>query len=548
MTLAVSLYKPPAGCWGYAPAVISKTEGALSNLSATVTLGTGKVYVGGPLLGNDFQGSMDGTAVASSIVAGVPMTLHNFLFYLNDLGANVTLNAAGPSGSGLAATLALAQLLNGTCTKHIAMTGMIGLGGEILPVGGVKVKAEAVKAYGLSFFLVPQNETVKVKGLEVIPISTILDSIRYMGITPHFKVCGTPKSLEESATVFKSHYERLYNLTEEVIAKLKVVSPDIQNQLRYAKLVASEGRYYAAASYAFTALIKAYTEYYKEILLNLTKGSNITSTVTVTVPLNKTGSNITNIHKIHGMHPIKTIKLPPKAEKFIKDEITKIKKYTQIKPSNCYANYWSLEACAAVYNREFRLSRYLERLSTPQFTNSSITNIASLLALAKARAVSITLWNSAVQQLADMDGAPPISNIKKVSKEAVTIGLAAAKYALSMIPLKVAFTSPINDAVDKMYQAYVNGNYAKAIGLAAYTYENAADTLMSIGNSTAVAEKILPMVMERSYCGTPSFIAYNYYGYVNSLLKTDKLSAEALSYTALFFAHLAETNAFFLHK
>jgi hypothetical protein len=162
--------------------------------------------------------------------------------------------------------------------------------------------------------------------------------------------------------------------------------------------------------------------------------------------------------------------------------------------------------------------------------------------------VSIELWNEAVHQLASTSPAPPISNLKRLTQEAVSMALASAKYALSIIPLRSALISPLNDAVDKMYLSLVNNKYAKALGLAVYIYETSADMLMGIGNNTAVAKEVLPLVVNRSYCTSPSFVAYNYYGYIQSLLASDPLSAEALSYTALFFSHLAEVNGIWFNS
>ncbi len=543
--IAFSAYKPLYGCWGYAPAVVGKNQGALSNLSATVVPGAGRVFVGGPILGSDFQGSMEGAAIASSIVAGIPFTSKDYLYYLGDIGYNVTINAAGPSGSGLAATLTLASILtNGSCVKPIAMTGMIGLAGEILPVGGVKVKAEAVKHYGITTFLVPVNETVKVKGLNVIPVKNIIQSVQLLGINLRAKECKAPQSLQQTSKVFYTHYKRLYELAMNVSSHLKTLPPDIKNELEFANVTAEEGMYYAAASYAFTALIKAYTELYKEMI---TKMLNVSS-VNISIPLN------VGVHRIHKNITIHRIKVTPELKAFLDNFLKSLQNYTKLKPKDCYTNYWTFEACAAVYNREYRLSVYLDDLKSnvQSMTNgtiavSNINRLASLLALAKARAISIELWASAVNELANMKG-PKLSDPRGLAKEAYALGYGATKYALSLMPLHNALAEPLGNAIDEMALSLYKGNYARVLGLAAYLYERASNSLMTLSNTTTVAKDILPFVMKRSYCGTPSFIAYNYYGYVQSLLKSDAMSAEALSYTALFFAHLSEVNNIFLNS
>ncbi len=501
-------FSPPSGYWAYAPAVVGRNAGALSNLSAEVLPGYGRTFTGGALLGADFQGAMGGAAVAAAIVSGKPFIKFDYLYYLSDLGYNVTLRAAGPSGSALASTLTLLQLLGLKDTKHPAMTGMIGLGGEVLVVGGVKVKGETVKAYGISTFLVPVGEAVPIPGLKVISVGSIIDAAQYFtdqNVTAALgKVCSPPAYLKK-LNVFKYHYEKLYKLVEELIKKYNIYSKNIERNLRFAKMAAEEGNYYAAASYAFTALIDAYTIYYKR-MLNATSINNATAVV--------------------------------------KEEINKLKAYLRITPQGCGANYWSAEACAAVYNREFRLQEMLKFLEAHTNVTSPkiLPSIASTLARAKARAISIKLWASAVSDLAKLPYAPPLKNFDLVAKEAYAIGLTAARYALSLIP-PGRLASQIEDAVDSMAQAMYDGNYFKVIGLSSFAFETSADALGSIQNSTVVARQIMPLVVGRSYCEVPSFIAYSYSQYVSSLLKTDPIAAEFLAYTSLYYAHLAEVAA-----
>jgi len=501
-------YSPPAGYWGYAPAVVGSTSGALSNLSVRTLPGEGRYYVGGALLGYDFQGSMGGAAVAAAIVAGKPLTSFDYLYYLEDLGYNITFRAAGPSGSALASTLTLLSLLNLRAVNHPAMTGMIGLGGEVLVVGGVNVKAKAVKSYGIDTFLVPVGEAVPVKGLKVITVESIIDAAKYFtnqNVTAALgEVCNPPEELKK-LNVFESHYKKLYDMTVELMKKYNINSTEITKNLKFARWAAEEGNYYAAASYAFTALINAYTIYYNRLL------------------------NVSSIDK---------------AKDVIKTEVDGLKRYAELEPSGCGANYWSAEACAAVYNREFRLKEMIKFLEAhANFTApQSLSSVASTLARAKARAVSVELWASAVEELAQVPYAPPIRDLHALAREAYALGLAAARYALSVVPPGNALTNQIEDSVDEMAKAMFDGNFFKVIGLSSFAFENSADALGSIQNSTVVAKEVMPLVVGRSYCRTPSFIAYNYSQYVGSLLRTDPVAAEFLAYTALYYAHLAELN------
>ena len=507
---SLSVYALPTGYWGFAPAVVGKHEGALSNLTAGVLKGYGRTFVGGPLLGSDFQGSMAGAAVAASIVSGKPFTSFDFFYYLGDIGSNVTLRAAGPSGSALASTLTLLQLLGLKCNKHPAMTGMIGLGGEVLPVGGVKIKGEAVKAYGISTFLVPVGEAVPISGLEEHTVSDIIEAAQYFttqNVTASLgKTCSPPETLRK-VDIFKYHYLKLYKLAEELLNKTKASLPkkvleNVKKELFFANVSATQGNYYAAASYAFTALIQLYAQYYKQML------------------------------KEEGVNAVRAL-------------VSSLKPYTALVPQGCGANYWSAEACAAVYNREFRLSEMLKQLEGFTKLNNTallkhLNNVAALMGRARARAISIGLWVDAVKQLARMPLAPKLKNLDAVAKEAYAVALASAKYALSIIPLHNVVGAQLGDAVDEMTTAMVNGNYFKVIGISSFIFETSADALGSIQNSTVVATKIMPLVVGRSYCRLPSFIAYSYSSYVNSLLKTDRVAAEFLAYTALYYAHLAE--------
>ncbi|NPA85494.1 MAG: hypothetical protein GXO07_05790 [Crenarchaeota archaeon] len=506
----VLTYKPLSGYWAFAPAVVGKNAGALSNLSAVVLPGYGKVYVGGALLGMDFQGSMGGAALAAAIIAGKPFVKFDYLYYLDDIAYNVTLRAAGPSGSALASTLTLLQLLGLKSTAHPAMTGMIGLGGEVLMVGGVEVKGKAVRAYGIDTFLVPVGEAVPIPGLKVVSVESIIDAAQYFtsqNVTAALgSVCKPPAELRK-LDVFKDHYEKLYSLTAELIKKFNITDPKIERNLRLAQQAAEEGNYYAAASYAFTALIDAYTIYYKRML------------------------NVTAIEE---------------AKNVVLETVNELRRYQNIVPEGCGANYWSAEACAAVYSREYRLSTMLDfleghiNITTPQ----NLPTVAATLARAKARAISIELWASAVERLAQLPYAPKIRNLELLAREAYFAGLASAKYALSLVPPDNRLVIQIEGAVDGMASAMYNGNYFKVLGLSSFTFETSANALGSIQNSTVVARQVMPLVVGRSYCKTPSFIAYNYSQYVDSLLRTDPIAAEFLAYTALYYAHLAEVNAF----
>ena len=63
----------------------------------------------------------------------------------------------GPS-AGITMTTALASLLSGRPVKHtVGMTGEVTLQGRVLPIGGLKQKALAAHAAGLTDVIVPER-------------------------------------------------------------------------------------------------------------------------------------------------------------------------------------------------------------------------------------------------------------------------------------------------------------------------------------------------------------------------------------------------------
>ena len=63
----------------------------------------------------------------------------------------------GPS-AGIAMTTALASLLTGRAVRHdVGMTGEITLQGRVLPIGGLKQKALAAHAAGLTDVILPER-------------------------------------------------------------------------------------------------------------------------------------------------------------------------------------------------------------------------------------------------------------------------------------------------------------------------------------------------------------------------------------------------------
>lgn len=79
----------------------------------------------------------------------------------------------GPSaGSAITVTL-IGVIQNKTLNEKILMTGTIEKDGSIGPVGSVKGKAEASRAFGATIFLVPVGQRVDVAGIQVSEVREI---------------------------------------------------------------------------------------------------------------------------------------------------------------------------------------------------------------------------------------------------------------------------------------------------------------------------------------------------------------------------------------
>lgn len=119
-------------------------------------------------------------------LVGVFMTTANYDY---NPGIDVrfkTGNIAGPS-AGLMFTLALYDQLTPDDLTHgreIAGTGTIGCGGEVGPIGGIRQKVAGAEAQGARIFLTPTanvaDARVVAEGIEIVPVATFDDALRYL--------------------------------------------------------------------------------------------------------------------------------------------------------------------------------------------------------------------------------------------------------------------------------------------------------------------------------------------------------------------------------
>jgi len=94
----------------------------------------------------------------------------------------------GPSAGITIAIALISAIANKPVSGKIAMTGEITLRGNILPIGGLKEKLLAAKRFGITKVLIPQENLREIqdfpeeitKQLEIIPVKTIWDAIKYV--------------------------------------------------------------------------------------------------------------------------------------------------------------------------------------------------------------------------------------------------------------------------------------------------------------------------------------------------------------------------------
>jgi ATP-dependent Lon protease len=128
------------------------------------------------------------------------------LFETNDIHVHVPEGATpkdGPS-AGVGMVTSIVSVLTGiTVRKDIAMTGEITLRGQVLPIGGLKEKLLAALRGGLTTVLIPKDnekDLVEIpakvkKGLEIIPVATVADVLKYALTKPL-----TPVNWDEEAS------------------------------------------------------------------------------------------------------------------------------------------------------------------------------------------------------------------------------------------------------------------------------------------------------------------------------------------------------------
>lgn len=289
---------------------VARTEGGGTiGTAATISVsvsddGSGGVFLDTqPLTGTDMQGSARIAARVAASTTGYALEEHDFYFVVRSDSPVISGPSAG-SVMALAATVALENLHREPgeerweISKDVMVTGTISPDGSIGPVGGILEKARAAAGEGAGLFLVPEGqgqvrprtdagpdlsegEAVNVSafcraevGIQCREVGGLEELVRLA--TGHRFVqpeLGEPPSTARYEETLRPLADRLIDrgrLYQKVWAKLNTSSipegaardihtiiQNAQDDVQRAQTNVDEGRFYSAASRAFTGAIQA---------------------------------------------------------------------------------------------------------------------------------------------------------------------------------------------------------------------------------------------------------------------------------------------------
>ncbi|MDI9646472.1 MAG: serine protease-like protein [Archaeoglobales archaeon] len=258
-------------------------KGVLINITATITNGSGKVFIStGPYAEIDMQGSARIAAITACDLLGIDFTNYDF-FYSIEADAPIV---GGPSAGGVMTIATIAALKNLSLRDDVFMTGMIYPDGFIGPVGGLKYKLEAVANSGGRIFLIPEGQSITYEQERVVKRVGIINivSTRYVEINlvDYGKKLGVDVfevSTINDALKFYTGYEiktskanfSVYTYSEMLRMLAERMRDNLKNyeiKGNAAKLVSdadnayNAGNYYTATSKYFQAMIEARYQMY----------------------------------------------------------------------------------------------------------------------------------------------------------------------------------------------------------------------------------------------------------------------------------------------
>ena len=163
-------------------AVYGAQQGAVMDIAAAAAAGTGRCQITGIVEEEELDGGgrrLRRKSMARASADSVLTVLRGRGFDLTHTDLHIHFPGGtpvdGPSAGAAMAAAAYSALTGRPLDGAAALTGEIGVAGEIRPVGGVPVKIDAARRAGLSRVLIPRAnwmERFENAGIEVLPVAT----------------------------------------------------------------------------------------------------------------------------------------------------------------------------------------------------------------------------------------------------------------------------------------------------------------------------------------------------------------------------------------
>ena len=417
------------------------------------------------------EGEIDETTESSmrmAVATGLLMAGVNFM----EVNAVVRINTrgliAGPSGSfGVAlATYLLASGLSPQIVENYAVTGAISPDGLASRVGAVALKCRAAEREGL-FLMYPLanlSPALSESCSGGTPTPGIINATLTLAGTGGLSLSvavSMPDEFEEAMR------EAVRNLTRELRGLAEREGLEIPSTVDYLinqSLVLSEDHPYAAASYAYRALLGLYTVYYTMLL---TRGS---LEDTVNTELARLSSELSRLEAM-------------------------------LSQAESSGSIYYIEMRATAYTRLAEAYSTLQRAQELVSIGASIDEIASLLATARARVASIESWISTSERLAGKGPLMDEESLARLEKGLRMYVETSVDYASSLIrysiknyvlpePVKAVlrvYLDSVRDIMDRAESYRERGNLVASIG---FLREALSESLSTIFTLSATQDRV----------------------------------------------------------
>ena len=246
---------------------------------------TAKLYLqirpgGGAIFIESYPLSKMDTQLSAKIANDVACSLTNIDCSKYDFFYTIRADSpivGGPSGGSAITLLTLAMLEGIPVSEEIAMTGMISSGGVILPVDGIKEKITAAQEANLKIVFIPElaltnafelkeNQTTLTYedltnfSISIKPITNIAQALDVISNKESYSQ-DTFQVTKEYTLTMKETRDKLCQRTNELFLSLEEYSNetsfiDAQKQLNLSEETNLEQKYYASASFCYSANIK----------------------------------------------------------------------------------------------------------------------------------------------------------------------------------------------------------------------------------------------------------------------------------------------------